>query len=371
MDKIYLDHAASTPLSNATKNYIVELLDQFYNPSSLYQDAVNVKKILVKSRQVVANFINANQEDVFFTCSGSASNALAICGFLRKNNSYIVYSPIAHKSILKCIDASRNTSYQLDVDNKGFVDVDGLKMFLECLDSKVFVVLDYANSEIGTIQDIRKIINIVHEYNGIVMLDCTGSIPTVPLNVKDIDVDIACFSGHKLNSLKGCGVLYKKSDISLEPIVYGTQEQGLFGGTENIISIASLSKAIEQHNYSSISSKSRDFVYDYIVHNIEDTYLIGADLGQKRLSNNLYMCFKGVEGGLLTTIMDINGIQIGTGSACNNYINTPSVTLEAIGVEKIDQNSCIRLSFSGSETKEELEYICETLKKCVEQLRCF
>ena len=156
----------------------------------------------------------------------------------------------------------------------------------------------------------------------------------------------------------------------MKPLVYGSQEQGLFAGTENILGIASIGKAVENYKYSSISSNNRDYVYDYIINEIPDSYLVGAPLGH-RLPHNLYMCFKGVQGESLMILLDMNGIQVSTGSACNSGDLQPSSTLMAIGILNDDLHSCIRLSFSGSETKNELDYVCQTIKKCVNQLRTY
>ena len=369
--QIYLDNAATTKLTPQVKQYIIELLDNFQNPSSLYQSGMDVKQIIEKSRKNVANFINADAENIIFTSGGSASNTLAIKGYVQKNSCCILYSPITHKSVLKCVESCKNV-IPLEVDSNGFIDVEKLDKLLNVIYYKPFVVIDYANSEIGTVQDVKRIIEVVHSYDGIVMLDCTGSIPTIPLDVKDLDVDITTFSAHKLGALKGCGVLYKKPIIELEPLIYGSQEGGLFAGTENVLGIASLGKAVENYNYSSISSENRDYVYDYIINNIPDSYLVGAPIRERRLSHNLYMCFKGVQGESLMMLLDMNGVQVSTGSACNNYVSIPSTTLTAIDMNKEDIHSCIRLSF-GSEnlSKKELDYVCEKIKECVERLRCF
>lgn len=368
---MYLDYAATTPLQPQVKEYIIELLDKFQNPSSLYQSGVDVKQIIEQSRKNVAKFINANTENIIFTPNGSASNTLGIKGFVQRNDCGILFSPIAHKSILKCVKKCNVWKYPLDVDSDGFIDLNALESILDETYYKPFVVIDYANSEIGVIQNVKEIVKIVHSFGGIVMLDCTGSISSIPLDVKELDVDIATFSAHKLGALKGCGVLYKKPTIELEPLVYGSQENGLCAGTENVLGIASLGKAVENYNYSSISSKNRDYVYDYIVNNIPNSYLVGAPIGEHRLSHNLYMCFKGVQGESLMMLLNMNDIQVSTGSACNNYVPAPSTTLTAIGMNKDDINCCVRLSFSGSETRDELDYVCKKLKECVEQLRCF
>lgn len=366
---IYLDNAATTPLQPQVKQYIIELLDMFQNPSSLYQGGVDVKQIIEQSRKNIAKFINADEDNIYFTSGGSASNSLAIKGYVQKHDCCILYSPIAHKSILKCVESCNVSKYPLRVDSEGFIDVDDLDSLLDGIYYKPFVIVDYANSEIGTIQNVRRIIEVVHKYDGIVMLDCTGSVSAIPLDVKDLGADLVSFSAHKLNALKGCGVLYKKQNIELEPLVYGSQENGLFGGTEGVINIASLGKAVENYDYSSISSENRDCVYNYILNNIPDSYLVGAPIGENRLSHNLYMCFKGIQGESLMILLDLNGIQVSTGSACTSGDLQPSTTLTAIGMNEKDMNRCIRMTFSGNETKEELSCICETLNTCIKQLR--
>lgn len=368
MNAIYLDSAATTQLTPQVKQYIIELLDQYANPSSLYQSGIETRQIIEQARSNVAKFINGKSENIIFTSGGSASNTLVIRGYIQKHNCTVLYSPIAHKSIIKCIKSIK-TAYPLKVNKYGQIDFDDLKKWLDSRSGKFFVVLDYANSEIGTVQDVKKIIDLVHFYNGIVYLDCTGSISQIPIDVKKLDVDMLGFSGHKIHALKGVGVLYKKENIELEPLVYGSQEQGLFAGTENILGIASIGKAVENYEYSSISSNNRDYVYDYIIREIPDSYLIGTPF-EYRLPHNLYMCFKGVQGESLMILLDMNGIQVSTGSACTSNDIQPSSTLTAIGMDKEDINSCIRMTFSN-ETKEELDYVCSKLKECVERLRDF
>ena len=366
MQKIYLDNAATTPLTPEVKQYIIELLDQYANPSSLYQSGIETRQIIEQARSNVAKFINGKSENIIFTSGGSASNTLVIRGYIQKHNCTVLYSPIAHKSIIKCVESIKN-AYPLKVNKYGQIDFNDLKEWLDSRTGKFFVALDYANSEIGTIQDVKKIIDLVHFYNGVVYLDCTGSISQIPVDVKKLDVDMLGFSGHKIHALKGVGVLYKKENIELEPLVYGSQELGYFAGTENVLGIASLGKAVENYDYSSISSNNRDYVYDYIINNILDSYLVGASF-EHRLPHNLYMCFKGVQGESLMILLDMNDIQVSTGSACTSNDLQPSSTLTAIGMDKEDINSCIRMTFSD-ETKEELDYVCSKLKECVERLR--
>lgn len=368
--EVYLDNSATTPLTDSVKKYLISILDEWGNPSSLHSQGTKPRKIISEARKSVAKFINANSDDIYFTSGGSASNTLAIRGYFLRNVCMILYSPIAHKSIIKCTDNCGLLGLPLKVNKEGFIDIHGLETSLRSL-NKALVVIDHANSEIGTIQNIDEIIKITHLYNGIVYLDCTGSIPTIPIDVKKLDIDMLGFSGHKLGGLKGCGVLYKKKNIELEPLVYGSQEKGLIGGTENVLGIASLGKAVESYDYSSISSANRDYVYDYIIKNIPGSYLVGASIESgNRLPHNLFICFKGIEGESLLILLDMNGIQVSTGSACTSGDLTPSTTLVAIGMDENDIHSCIRMTF-GNETKEELDYVCKTLKQCVEKLRNF
>mgnify|MGYP001099662106 CR=1 FL=1 len=365
---MYLDNAATTKLTDSVKEYLISILDEWGNPSSLHSQGQKPRQIILEARQSAARFINANSDDIYFSGGGSSSNTCSIRGYYLRNDCTIFYSPIAHKSILKCVESYHN-SIPIKVNKEGIIDIHDLEEYLDVCINTPLVIIDHANSEIGTIQNIEQIIKITHLYNGIVYLDCTGSIPTIPIDVKKLDVDMLGFSGHKIHALKGCGVLYKKKNIELEPLVYGTQESGLCAGTENVLGIASLGKAVEEYNYYSISSTNRDYVYDYIMKNIPDSYLVGTSIESgNRLPHNLYMCFKGVEGESLMILLDMNGIQVSTGSACNSNSISPSTTLSAIGMDELDIHSCIRMTF-GEETQEELDYVCKTLKQCVESLR--
>lgn len=241
-------------------------------------------------------------------------------------------------------------------------------------DRKPLVCIEAGNSEIGTINDVIGIASIVHKHNGLLVVDATGYLPSCQVNMKRWQgyVDILVFSAHKLHALKGVGVLWKGKHIKLKPLIYGSQQNGILAGTENVLGIASLGKAVKEYNYSSISSASRDYVYGYIMKHIPDSYLVGAPIESgRRLPHNLYLCFKGIEGEALMLFLDRKGIQVSTGSACNHNSLSASPALSAIGMKQEDIHSCIRMSFGGQETKKELDYVCNTLKQCVYNLRYF
>ena len=371
----YLDNAATTSLSQDMKDFLISALDIFGNPSSVYSEGVNANRMIEDVRGKVSTYINTNMsENIYFTSSGSASNTLGIQGYSLVNKCSILFSPAVHKSILKTVDNLvrfyKMSATELKVDSFGNIDVEYLNQAISKENGNVLVVVEYANSEIGTIQDIKTISDVVHRYGGRLFVDCTGSISTIPLDVTELNIDIATFSAHKIGALKGVGVLYKKSDITMLPLVFGSQEQGLFAGTENVLGILSLGKAIDLINYDK-TSRSRDFVWGNIK-NTERVSLVGVPLGENRLINNLYICVKGVRGGDLVALMDdLYKIQISTGSACNNGSPIPSYTALAIGLSEEEANSCVRISFSGNETEDELKEFCKSFSTCVKMLRNF
>ena len=187
---------------------------------------------------------------------------------------------------------------------------------------------------------------------------------------------MASFSAHKIGALKGVGVLYKKEDVELASLVHGSQESGLFAGTENLLGILSLGKAIDLMHRSKTNivldnKDKRDFVWNRIK-NIRGVYLIGAPIEQNRLSNNLCVCIKGVNGNELVSMLDdVFHTQISTGSACNSGSPHPSSVLSAIGLDKKDIYSCVRLSFNGNESKDELKEFCKSFTTCIKMLRDF
>ena len=371
--KCYLDNASTTPLSAEMKEYLISMLDIFGNPSSTHFEGVKANRLIEEVRERVVKFINADSsENIYFTSSGSASNTLGIQGYALANKCNMLYSPTVHKSIFKTIDNLvrfyKVTAYELEVDNYGNINIDCIKQVLSRSNEKWLVIVEHANSEIGTIQDIKTISDITHNYGGRLFVDCTGSISTLPLDVISFNIDIATFSAHKIGALKGVGVLYKKNDITMTPLVFGSQEQGLFAGTENVLGILSLGKAIDLMHYDK-TSHNRDFIWNNIK-NIDGVALVGSPLNSNRLINNLYVCIKGIQGSDVTALMDdLYKIQISTGSACNNGSPTPSYTSLAIGLSEEDANSCVRISFSGNETEDELKEFCKSFSTCIKTLR--
>ena len=358
---IYLDNAALKKPKSMIIDYVSDILNnQWYNPNSLYESGTNSKRIIYNTKNIISNEINCKPEEIIFCSCGSEANSLATCGYIRKHNkNNFITSTIEHSSISE----NPYSKKLITVDEYGFFNYEDIKKTHNML-----VSLQMANSEIGTIQNMKEIVSILHKNNCIVHTDAVAVFGKLKIDVNDLDVDMLTATGQKVGGILGASFLYKKENIELEPLIFG--HNTLRGGTPNVVAIASLGKAVESIDYSSISSKNRDYVYDYIMNEIPDSYLVGAPF-EYRLSHNLYMCFKGIQGESLMILLDMNGIEVSTGSACNSGNPQPSSTLTAIGMNKDDIHSCIRLTFTGNETKEELDYVCTKLKECVERLRDF
>lgn len=357
---IYLDNAALKKVNNDIIDYATDILkNNWCNPNSIYECGIKSKQIITDTKYIISKEINCNPEEIIFCSCGSEANALAAVGYIRANNKEtFITSTIEHASILENPYARKIVT----VDKNGYFNMNIIETLHDSL-----VSLQMANSEIGTIQNMKNIVKILHNNNCIVHTDAVAIFGKHKIDVSDLDVDMMTATGQKIGGILGGAFLYKKKNIKLEPIIYG--HNTLRGGTPNVAAIASLGAAIKSLDYSSISSANRDYVYDYIVKNIPDSFLIGASIESgNRLAHNLFICFKGIEGESLMILLDMNGIQVSTGSACTSGNLAPSTTLSAIGMDEQDIHSCIRMTF-GEETKEELQYVCETLKQCVENLR--
>lgn len=360
--RVYLDNAALKKVNNNIIDYVTDILkNNWYNPNSIYNCGIKSKQIITDTKYIISKEINCDPEEIIFCSCGSEANALATVGYIRANNQEIfITSAIEHASILENPYARKIVT----VDKNGYFNMNIIETIHDSL-----VSLQMANSEFGTIQDMKNIVKILHKNNCIVHTDAVAMFGKHKIDVQDLDIDMMTATGQKMGGILGGAFLYKKKNIKIEPIIYG--HNTLRGGTPNVAAIASLGTAIKSLDYSSISSANRDYVYGYIVKNIPDSYLVGASIESgNRLPHNLYMCFKGVEGESLMILLDVHGIQVSTGSACNANSISPSTTLSAIGINVEDIHSCIRMTF-GEETQEEINYVCKTLKQCVESLRNF
>lgn len=389
---IYLDNAATTKPSKEVIDAIQPYLqDMYQNPSSLYQSSQKVSKAIEQARKDIAEFIGAKPNEIYFTSGGSESNCWAIQGFvnhcLRERTNPIVFtSKIEHKSIIECVknycDKSMNLeTYFVDVDSDGYVDLEELEdMIKDEIESifrcKPLVSIQLANNEIGTIQPIKKIAELVHKYGGVLHTDATQVVGHLPIDVNELDVDMLSASAHKFNGLKGSGFLYVREGIKIEPLIYGSQNNGMRGGTENVIGIVAMATALKNCDTSFDDSSTNGKVikiknrlidkisnlpYDIRINNITPTSTVLPSILSITILEN-------VTAEAVLYMLDSAGIQISSGSACNSRTNKPSYVLKAIGLSDWDSVRTIRISFDENLTEEDIDKFVLELKKAIKIL---
>ena len=365
---IYLDNAATTKPKDEVVEVIINILkNEWGNPSSKHSPGKSAKDIVEISREFIAYFIGAKPSEIIFTSGACESNSMAIMGYLKKNRAMFFTTEIEHKSIMDCSKVI-DTEY-IPVDNSGFVNLSLLNSILgDYYNRNKLVSIQFANNEIGTIQDMEEIAKIVHSNNGILHTDATQIISDRPIDVKELDVDMISFSGQKFGAPKGIGVLYVRDGIELEPIIYGAQENSLRGGTENVAFIAGMAKAIELIEYP--TRVGRNYFFERLRDKIDDIQLIGGMIS--RLSNNLSICFKGVESNTLVGCLNVDEVFVSTGSACNSDSIEPSYVLKSIGVPEEDIYSVVRITADFDKmTIKEIEDVTDKIANNVKMLRSF
>jgi len=379
---IYFDTAATT---KPTKEVIADvtwcLENVWGNPSSIHTQGIEAKRLLEESRDKVAKFINADPEEIIFTSSGSESNNLAIKGFLEANNMYdcIITTQIEHPSVYNtCLHLFENSWYKIGfapVDNTGKVKINRFKQLISELSyfNYCFVSIMLANNEIGSINNIKKIAEIVHHHGGIVHCDATTTIGQIPVDIKELGCDLLTFSGHKLNCPKGIGVLYKKKGISLYPIIHGGHQEGnLRAGTENLPYIYALGNQVERMSKKEFpNGEIRDYLYKKVCEKCKELNIevkLNGDL-INRLPNNLSLTFEGANAEALIALLDMRGVCVSAGSACSSGNPEPSRVLKAIGLSDEEAFSTIRISIGEDTTTEECDEFVRILGKCLVNLK--
>lgn len=374
---IYLDAAATAKYTNID-DIIVDAMtsamkNDWMNPSGLY--AIKVKDKVDKCRENIAKFIGAKSDEIYFTSGASESNSWAIRGWVDANidKSYIgiITTRIEHKSIMEAVkDASSSVDvFYCDVDKVGLMNRRALEEILYHCDRCLFLVsVHMANNEIGTWQDIGKISKLVHAYGGILHVDATQAFGHIPIDVDDLEIDMMSCSGHKISPvLRGIGFLYKRNGIDIKPLIYGSQEQGLRGGTENTYGIIGLSKAIE---YCDMHREEIEKMYmkrDYFIDNL--CHKFGCKLNGdswNRLPNNINVTFpQNVTGETLLYVLALSGINVSTGSACNSHEIKSSHVLKEIGLSDKDAMRSVRLTLPDDITYEEIDYVIGEIDKAI------
>ena len=374
MEKIYLDHNATTPLHPEVLNAMLPALqDNFGNPSSIHSFGRSARVQLDEAREKVARLIGASSSEIIFTSGGTEANNLALLGVaLKDKEKKIITSKTEHPSVLnpcRQLEEQGVEVHYLDVDRFGRIDINNLES--QITESTALISLQHANSETGVLQDIKKISELARSNGVLFHTDAVQSVAKIEFDLKDYPVDMLSISAHKFNGPKGVGALFlrKGTPALFAPVSGGSQEKKRRGGTENVAGIIGFGKACEMaiKRVSSLEvsrvAELKDYFYNKVYEMIPGTELFG-DM-QNSLPNTLNLGFAGVEGDTLLIAMDMEGVAVSTGSACSSGTGLPSYVLQAMGVPDNKINSSIRFSLGCSTTKTELDSVLKTLVKAV------
>lgn len=369
MMKVYVDNAATTKLCDSAKNAMLNCYEYFWgNPSSIHTYGREAYEILEASRKTIAECINAKPEEIYFTSGGTESDNLAINSV---QNGHIIITQFEHDAVLNSAKRFNNTVF-LPVSNDGFIELYTLYGTIS-RDTKLVSVM-MANNEIGTIQPIKSLAEICRYHHILFHTDAVQAIGHIPVDVKDLGVDMLSASAHKFSGPRGIGFLYVRSGVDINPMMLGGgQEKGIRSGTENLPGIVGMATALKESMSSMKKNNERVSVLrDMLWNGIKSISGIRLNGGMKhRLSGNLNVSFDGIDGngeGLLV-LLDQYGIATSTGSACSSASNEPSHVLKSIGVSDELARSSIRFSLSHLNTKKEIEYIIGVLPTIIDYLR--
>ncbi len=378
MNKIYLDNASTTPLSAEVLSEMMPVLTtDFGNPNSLHSFGRKAKSYIDTARERVARALGCKESEVYFTSGATESNNWAIIGLANANKhkgNHIITSKIEHPSVLEACKKLEKDGFEvtyLDVDEMGFVRIDQL---LHYVNSKTILIsIMSANNEMGVIQNLQAISNIASEKGIIFHTDATQAVGAISFNVRDMGIKALSMSGHKINGPKGVGVLYLSEDVVISPFMNGgEQEFGLRAGTSNVSGIVGLGKAIEIATRDiMVNNKKlrnmRDYMIKQIMQNVELAFLNGHPI--QRLPNNINISFGMVDGESLMCLLDMEGIAVGTGSACSSGSVEPSYVLTSMGIAPDLVQGAIRISLSKDITKEQIDFVVSKIAECVAKLR--
>lgn len=376
--RIYLDNAATTPISSKAYSALIQSTQETYgNPSSLHSFGRESLSALESARETIAKCIGAKTNEIIFTSGGTESNNLAIKGFARANKqkgNHIVVSSIEHASILESCK---------DLQAEGFdityipVDKNGVVRYVELIKAigpkTILVSVQTANNEVGSIQPLQAIAEYCRTKKVAFHTDAVQAIGQVELNVQENKIDMMSISGHKIHGPKGIGVLYVKKGIKLQPILSGGgQESGLRSGTPAVPLAVSMAAAVEEATTNlTKNTQALKNIRRYFLRKVKET-IPAVELNghpRERVAGNANLAFEGIDAHSLVMLMDMDGISISTGSACSAGSVEPSHVLLAMGKTEEEARSSVRFTFSTDITPGEVDYTVEMLAKNVKKLR--
>ncbi len=375
---IYLDNAATTKTAPEVVEAMLPYFSEFYgNPSSIYSLAGESKKAIDQARETIAGALGAQPEEIYFTAGGTESDNWALkatAEYYRKKGNHIITTKIEHHAVLHSCQQLEKQGFEvtyLDVDENGVVKLEELKKAIR--PTTILISVMYANNEIGTIQPIQEIGEIAHEKGILFHTDAVQAFGQLPIHVDDCHIDMLSASGHKLNGPKGIGFLYIRKGVKIRSFIHGgAQERKRRAGTENVPGIVGLGRAVERavktmEERTAKERELRDYLIGRVLAEIPYTRLNGHR--SLRLPNNANFSFQFIEGESLLIMLDMEGICGSSGSACTSGSLDPSHVLLAIGLPHEIAHGSLRLTLNEENTKEELDFVVESLKRIIERLR--
>ena len=378
MKNVYMDYAATTfvkpEVLDAMLPYFTE---KFGNPSSFYEVSRVTSKAIDEARGKVAKALNCEPSEIYFTGGGSEADNWAIKGIAsahKNKGNHIITTKIEHHAVLHTCEYLEKLGFEityLDVDSEGFINLEDLKNAIT--DKTILVSIMFANNEIGTLQPIKEIGQICKERGVYFHTDAVQAVGNVPIDVKNMNIDMLSLAGHKIYGPKGIGVLYIRKGIRIHNLIHGGgQERGRRAGTENIAGIIGIAKAIELATenlpeHMAKLTKLRDKLIDGLL-KIPYSRLNGPR-GDKRLPGNVNICFKYIEGESILLSLDFEGVAASSGSACTSGSLDPSHVLLAIGLPHEIAHGSLRLTMGDYTTEEDVDYVLQVLPPIIQRLR--
>ena len=378
MNKIYLDHSATTRTDEDVAKLTLEYMTEFYgNPSSVHSFGRETRKVMEDAREKVAKAIGAEPNEIIFTSGGTEADNLAIRGVAyanKKNGNHIITSSIEHHAVLDTCKSLEGEGFQvtyLPVDEDGMVKPEDVRSAIT--DQTILISVMHANNEVGTIQPIKEIGALAREKGIFFHSDTVQSIGKIPVDVNELNIDLLAVSAHKFYGPKGVGCLYMRKGVRMLPITFGgAQERKRRPGTHNVPGIVGFGLAIEKAVNSideqmSYQMRLRDKLIRELTGRIEDVKLNGHPT--ERLPNNVNLSFRFIEGESLLLSLDMKGIAASSGSACTSGSLDPSHVLLAMGLSHEIAHGSLRITLGKDNTEEEIDYVIEVLPEVVERLR--
>ena len=378
--KIYLGNASTTYVSNEVLNEMMPCFNSIYgNAGSLHSFGRDAMAIVDRARDRVKEAINASKaNEIYFTSGGTEADNWAILGVAHANankGKHIITSQIEHHAVLHACEQLEKEGYEvtyLPVDSTGLVDLAELLHAIR--KDTILISIMAVNNEVGTIQNIKAIAKIAHDYNILFHTDAVQAIGVMKIDVQDMEIDLLSISSHKIHGPKGVGALYVKNGVRIDPIQFGgnSQERGKRAGTENVPGIAGFGKAIEITSRNCIiNNKKLKNIRDYFLQRLEEKVEFFQVNGHPHQKSNaiLNVSFYGIEGESILMLLDLAGICVSTSSACTSKSLLPSHVLKAMGIpDEIAQGS-IRISFGTNISKSDVDFVVDEIQKVVAKLR--